>query len=178
MIYLNGAIAAIATANANPPAPVPGWLDTWIATAPPSAVITAYGAYTTGIEIVMTTNANCSGVRFWMGTGLGPVSVTATLWNVSTGLAVASEVINAVTGGAFYQTTGAFGSNALSSGSLYRVSTFFAAGYNTASPLPGGYIFPSFATYTVTAGFISIGSGYGYPAGSPQSFGTYVEPLF
>ena len=154
---------------------VPGWLDTLISSSPPGALITAYGPYTTGMRFVAV-GAPCTGVRWWWGTGSGPATVVATLWDAGTGLAIQSETINNVTGGAFYQTTGAFGSQTLVAGQAYAVSTYWTGGYNTTNPLalPLPQIF---ASYTVTAGWVGNGGGYGYPPGV-QPFGAYVEPLF
>jgi Domain of unknown function (DUF4082) len=134
MIYLLGATAAIATSNANPPVPVPGWLDTWIAAGPPGALITLYGAYTTGIKFTATSGATCNGIRFWWGTGAGPVSVKVALWRVSDGTEIASETIPNVTGGAFHQTTGTFGSHLLTLGQEYVVSTYYTGGGTTQPP--------------------------------------------
>jgi len=164
---------AIAAGSATPP--VPAWLDTLIASSAPGALITAYGAYTTGMRFTATATS-CTGVRFWWGTGSGPASVTATLWDASTGTAIKSETIAAVAGGSFAQTTAAFGSNALVAGQTYVVSTYWAGGYNTTNAL--ALSLPQvFAAYTVTAGWVGNGGGFGYPGGA-QSFGAYVEPLF
>jgi len=169
-------LAAAASGSSQAPL-VPGWLDTWIAASPPGALLTAYGAYTTGVKFTATSGAYCNGVRFWWGTGAGPVSVKAALWRVFDGSLVASELISGVTGGAFYQTTGAFGSHLLTVGLDYIVSTYYGGGYNTATALTLS-LPQSFPNYDVTAGFVGNGGGDGYPNGSPQAFGNYVEPIF
>lgn len=179
MIYLNGAIAAIATANSNPPAPVPGWISTLSAVYPPpiGPVITPYGTYTTGIRFTYTGTNPCKGIRFLFGSGFPATPVTATLWDDLTMLAIASEVVPGVLPDSDNQTTVSFGTHVLNIGKSYSVTTYFAGGYNAqVTPVPPPAL-PALTEYTVTQSYVSQ-PGYGYPAGTAAGYGFYVEPLF
>ena len=178
MIHLFNAAAAICTANAGPPPLLPGWLDYYIAQYPPSGLITQFGTFTTGILFTATSGGSCNGVRFWWGTGVGPVSVKAALWRVIDGALIASETIPNVAGGAFHQTTGSFGSHSMTVGLNYIVSTYFSGGYNTVNSLSQIQLPQSFQNkYDVIGGFMAA-AGDNFPGSGPQFAGTYVEPLF
>jgi hypothetical protein len=181
MIYLNGAIEAIATANATPPAPVPGWLNDLIASVAPGACA-AGGTFTTGIQINALTSASIKGIRAHWGTGFPPQTVRCSLWygsGPSAGTLINQEDVTNVVGGTIFQTSLLFGLHTMVPGQQYDITISVVGIANTfaASFTP----FPSTYTNYSVVGDQSyrFGSGYGvFPGSASAGNGVYAEPLF
>lgn len=175
MIYLTGITAAIATANANPPAPVPGWVDDVLAQT--SLVTGSTPEFETGMNFTVPSSKTCTGIRaYWLHGGAGPWTITLTLY-VGVGGLVAQETIIVPASNAYIQTTGLFGSHTLNNGFSYTVSLSSPgvyAGYGNTNPftLPKSY-----TDYSVQSSY-AYNVGPGFPGTPDNQYCALIEPLF
>ena len=184
MIYLNGAIAAIATANAAPPVGL-DWVDTFTNDYPigPLTYLPGFDI-TLGTLFTTTQGGLCTGIKMRLGTqsGVDPNIVHFALFSIS-GPLLSQETIpfNPAMYGQIVQTTGAFAPINLLPATQYIAAVLISGGngpYNYAPVVPVGYLPKSFPKYTINVGSQSAsGVGLNYPANNNPNYANYIEPL-
>jgi hypothetical protein len=186
MIYLLGATAAIATANAAPP-PVTDYLTTLNAAYPVGNM-----NYNPGFQIVIGTlftaiGTSCTGIEHLVAldSGTDPNDIRFDLWSVVGSTNLASETIPFAPSmfGTKVSTTGAFAPLGvpLIPGQQYIASVSLIGGFGPfpySQIVPLGYLPISFPTYTVGAGAqVFAGAFVGFPATNDPAYAAYVQPV-
>ena len=187
MIYLLGATAAIATANAAPPPPVPDYLTT-LSTAYPVGNMN----YNPGFIIVIGTlftaiGTTCTGIEHLVAldSGADPNYIRFDLWSVvgSTNLATENVTFSPSMYGTKVSTTGAFapGGVALTPGQQYIASVYIDGSFGPfpySQIVPPGYLPQTFPTYTVGVGAqVFVGAFVGFPGTNDSNYAAYVQPV-
>lgn len=185
MIYLNGAVAAIATANANPPVPALDWVDT-ISADYPIGPLTYFPGFdiTLGTLFTTTQGGLCTGIKMRLGTqsGFDPNIVHFALFSIS-GPLLSQEILqfNPAMYGQIVQTTQAFPPINLQPNTQYIAAVLISGPfgpYNYAPVVPVGYLPKSFPKYTINVGSQSAaGVGLNYPANNNPNYANYFEPI-
>lgn len=189
MIYLNGAVAAIATANANPPPPALDWVDTISADYPIGGL-----SYFPGFDITLgtlfttTQGGLCTGIKMRLGTdnGTDPNTIHFALFAIGNPVPLSQEIIpfNISMYGQIVQTTQAFAPINLQPATQYIAAVFISGGngpYNYAADVSQAvppYLPKSFPNYTINVGSQSAaGAGLKYPSNNNPQFANYFEPI-
>lgn len=188
MIYLNGAVAAIATANANPPVPALDWVDT-ISADYPIGPLTYFPGFdiTLGTLFTTTQGGLCTGIkmRFATQSPTNPNFIHFALFSIS-GPLLSQEIIpfNISMYGQLVQTTQAFAPINLQPATQYIAAVFINGGngpYNYAADVSQAippYLPKSFPKYTIEIGSQSAaGVGLNYPSNNNPQFANYFEPI-
>ena len=183
MIYLNGIIEAIATANAAPP--VADYLTT-LSTAYPVGNMQYNSGFQTVIGTLFTAiGTSCTGIEHLVSldSGTDPNDIRFDLWTIG-GVNLASETIpfSSSMFGTVVSTTGAFAplGVSLTPGNQYVASVSLSGSFGPYpySQLVPGYLPLTFPTYTVDVGAqVFVGAFVGFPATNDPTYAAYIQPV-
>ena len=132
--------------------------------------------FTTGIQFTVPSNKTLTGIRaYWIAGNTSPITLKFRLWNLATSASLLSEDVSHTTG--MVQTTGSFGTQALSTGTTYAVSvwnhTWWLNYVANSISMPAAY-----ADYTVTGSYAYYFRGDAAPSTNLATYCAYIEPLF